>query len=202
MTMHLSVVVSVERQLETYHSARGDTRTKLMPRLWEWSVVGYCIHEKWRSTLPRNTHTHTHTQTEAILTVVSTALTAGAGIWWPACSAVVSTLPFSPSVMMTASQPLLRRTLAAFWALARSHTSIPVNSSAWGPFGSTNFIGNNTDTVSITADCNKAINVKFMDYIFLSPALLKVNCVKPTQPHIHAVNMNVIIVCLLSNRPG
>ena len=31
-------LASVERQSETYQSAKGDTRTKLTPRSWEWSI--------------------------------------------------------------------------------------------------------------------------------------------------------------------
>ena len=33
-------LASVEQQRETYHSARGYTRTKLTPRSWEWSIAG------------------------------------------------------------------------------------------------------------------------------------------------------------------
>ena len=33
-------LASVEQQRETYHSARGYTRTKLAPGSWEWSIVG------------------------------------------------------------------------------------------------------------------------------------------------------------------
>ena len=31
-------LASVERQLKMSQSARGDTHTKLTPRLWEWSI--------------------------------------------------------------------------------------------------------------------------------------------------------------------
>ena len=33
-------LASAEQQWETYHSARGYTRTKLTPCSWEWSIDG------------------------------------------------------------------------------------------------------------------------------------------------------------------
>ena len=32
-------LAAVDRQPETLQSARGDTRTKLPPRSWEWSAI-------------------------------------------------------------------------------------------------------------------------------------------------------------------
>ena len=36
-------LAAVERQPETYQSARGDTRTKLPPRSWEWSAACFLL---------------------------------------------------------------------------------------------------------------------------------------------------------------